>query len=252
MNGSRGRRCVVAALLFAALAASPVEAQKRRRSDRFWVSVSPGVQAASPSFDDQFDLPLNTETERITADYPNKAGLLIAASGGYRVWKRLSIGLGLTHASAKGNTTVTAALPHPLLDNAFRNIEGTASTSRNETGAHLMFGMMVPLSKTVRLLLNAGPSVLSVDQTIVTDVTFSESYPYDTAIFTGVKTSRGARAAAGFNGSADLFWLFSKNAGVGALVQFTRASVRANAGAGRTVTLDAGGAQAGAGVRFVF
>ena len=251
MNARAARR-VVAALLFAALAASPVHAQKRPRSDRFWVSVSAGVQTAAPRFDDEFDLTLYTEKEHITADYPNKSGLLIAASGGYRLWKRLSIGLGVTHASARGNAKVTAALPHPLLDNTFRTVEGTARTSRNETGAHLMFGMMLPLSKKMRLLLNAGPSVLGVQQAIVTEVTFSETYPYDSAIFTGVKTNRGSRAAAGVNSSADVFWLFSKNAGAGALVQFTRASVRANAGAGRSVTFDAGGVQAGAGLRFTF
>jgi len=248
-------RRLTAAFLFLPIAgvAPPAHAQSRAKAERAWFSVSGGIQPAPGSFDDAFDLTLYTEKEHIAVDYPSKSGVLIAASGGYRLWKQLSIGLGVTRSSSSGSAKVNAQLPHPFFDNTLRNIEGTAHTTRAETGAHLLIGTMLPLAKRFRVLLTAGPSVLNVEQRIITDVTFSETYPYDTAAFTGVKTSNSPpRTAAGFNAGADLSWMFSKTIGAGALVQVTHARVKANAGAGRSVSFDAGGVQAGAGLRLVF
>jgi hypothetical protein len=45
--------------------------------------------------------------------------------------------------------------------------------------------------------------------------------------------------------------MFSRNVGAGGLVQITRATAKLPAG-DRTISVDAGGAQVGAGLRFVF
>jgi hypothetical protein len=185
-------------------------------------------------------------------DYPAKSGLLIAGSGGYRLWKQFCIGLGVTRYNSTGDAKVTAQLPHPFFDNTYRNIEGPESLDRTEVGAHLMFGWMLSPSPKLRVLLSAGPSFISVKQPIVTEVTFTETYPYDTAQYTGVKTNDSSRSAVGFNAGADVFWMFSKSIGAGGLVQFSRARVDAPANSGRSVSFDAGGAQVGAGLRFFF
>lgn len=248
--------------------AAPVRAQSRTQprtparahTAASWFSVSAGVQPTGKSFHDAFDVPLYTEQEQVTVATPAKTGLVIAASGGRRVWKQLAIGLGITRYSRSGSATITARLPHPFFDNAFRDVEGTAGTSRSETGAHLLFGWMLPISPRVRLLITAGPSVLNARQTLVTGVTFSETYPYDTAAFTGATTRDASRTAAGFNAGADLFWMVPPHAGrgktrqigAGVLAQVTRARIHADAGGGRTASFDAGGAQLAGGLRFIF
>jgi len=67
-----------------------------------------------------------------------------------------------------------------------------------------------------------------------------------------VKTTDASKGAPGFHAGADVFWMFGKNVGVGGLVQVTHASIKAPANGGRSVTFDAGGAQAGGGLRFLF
>jgi len=239
-------------LLIVLGAASPAVAQTRAWPERFWGGVSGGIQPTVNSFDDAFERELYQETERVTVGYPLKSGAVIAASGGARVWKQLAVGFGATRYNRRGSATVTARLPHPFFDNQFREIEGTTTTTRRETGAHVLIGWMMPLGDTLRLIVTAGPSVLSVGQTLVTDVQFSETFPYDTAEFTAATTTNATRTATGFNAGADVFWMFSRRIGAGGLVQFSRARARLNAASGRTVTVDAGGVQAGLGLRFVF
>src|SRR5215207_831072 len=90
----------------------PAAAQARAWTERIWFGVSGGVQPTVNSFDDRFDVPLYTETERVTIGYPVKSGALIAASGGYRVWKGLTAGIGVTRYSRRADATIAASVPH--------------------------------------------------------------------------------------------------------------------------------------------
>ena len=247
-------RPVLAAVLLAvtlAGSARPALAQTRASPERIWFSVSGGVQPTVNSFADSFDLPLNAETETVSVTYPVKGGAMVGASGGMHVWKQLAVGAGVTRTSRRAQATVEARLPHPFFDTQFREIEGTSRTTHNETGAHLLIGWMLPVTHRFRVLLTAGPSVLSVRQRFVSGVEFSETYPYDTATFTGATTTSATATAAGFNAGADVFWMLSRHMGAGGLAQVTRARVKSRVD-GRTIAVDAGGAQVGAGLRLVF
>jgi hypothetical protein len=246
------RTVTVLILSLAALGTARPGAAQTPWPERFWLSVNGGVQPTPNNFSDSFDLPLYVENEHVNVDYPVKGGALIAASGGYRVWKQLAVGIGVTRYNRRGSSAVSAELPHPFFDNQFRHVEGSVGTTRHEVGAHLLIGWMMPLTGKLRVLLTAGPSVLTVGHTLVTNVTFSETFPYDTATFTGATTRDASATAAGFNAGADVFWMFSHGVGAGGLVQITRARVREDAGNSRTISLDAGGVQVGAGLRFVF
>lgn len=247
----QGMLVAAAAMVFVLAPATAARAQGRW-PERIWLSAGGGVQTGGTGVDDAFELPLYTETERVTVDYPLKAGVLVDVRGGYRVWKRVTLGAAVTRFSQRRSARVQAQLPHPFFDNQFRRIEGTTSALRGETGAHLLIGWMQPVSDRLRILLAAGPSFLNVEQTLVTAVQFSETYPYDTAEFTGATTRRATRGAAGFHAGADVSWAFGRRLGAGALVQFTRARVRLDAGDTRRVSIDAGGVQASAGVRLYF
>jgi len=56
----------------------------------------------------------------------------------------------------------------------------------------------------------------------------------------------------GYNASVDVTWMFARSVGVGGLVRYTRADVDLEPAAGRTLSMKAGGVQAGGGIRFVF
>ena len=145
-------RILAVALLLLAGAASAAAQTRRpvapprkppgKPAVRLFVNVSGGIQTAPAGFDDAFDLPLNTENEHVTVAYPSKVGGLFGASVSYRLWRQFVVGLGATRSNSSGDAQVRADLPHPFFDNRFRAIEGTADTNRDETGTHLMFGVV--------------------------------------------------------------------------------------------------------------
>jgi hypothetical protein len=233
--------------------AAPAAAQST--SERFWAGVSGGVQGTSNGFSDAFEFASQfQDQEKSTAsvDYPVKGGPLVDGTFAVRLWKGFGVGIGVSHFSKRGSATVTAQVPHPFQLNQLRSIEGSTSTSRNELGLHLQFAYLVPLTDRLRVIAFAGPSRLSVEQTLITDVQYAQSFPFDTAEFSTATTRRSSASAIGANGGVDVIWMFSRQFGVGGLVQYSAAQVREDVGNNRRVTVDAGGIQAGAGLRMVF
>ena len=116
----------------------------------------------------------------------------------------------------------------------------------------MQFAYLANLSPRVRMIVSAGPSVFSVEQTFVTDVKFSQEYPYDTATFTGATTQRSHASNVGFNAGADSSGCSAASSAPAASSDSRERSVTEDAGNGRSLSLDAGGVQVAAGVRFLF
>jgi hypothetical protein len=221
-------------------------------TERIWATANGGVQTAGTSFSDSFDIQQFVETGTVKTDYPAKTGTVVEGSAGVRFWKRLGAGVAITKMSSRGDAAIDARIPHPFFDNQPRTVQGSTSVTRNETDVHFQISYLANLTPRLRMILSAGPSILSIEQTLVTDVQYSQVYPYDTATFTGATTRRAKATANGFNTSADAFWMFSRNIGAGGVVRYTRATADEDAGNGRTISVDAGGVQAGFGVRVMF
>ena len=230
------RRSLVVLILL--LSVRLVEAQTW--PERVWVEAGGGVQSAASEFSDSFTIQRFAEDGTVSVQYPGGSSAI------------LGVGFAFTQSSIQKPADVTAQIPHPFFDNRLRSIEGSTNATHKESGAHIQVSFLANLSPKVRMIVSGGPSILSVEQTFVTDVSFSQEYPYDTATFTGATTHRSTASATGFNVSADTFWMISKQFGAGGLVRFTRATVSEDAGNGRTHSIDAGGVQASAGIRFLF
>jgi hypothetical protein len=243
-------RAWAAALLFALCTATHASAQDW--NDRLWISANGGVQTAGSSFSDTIEIQQFVETGTVKTDYPTKTGVLADVGGGIRLWKGFAAGVAVTTASNRGSAAVDARIPHPFFDNQFRTVQGSTSVTRSERIAHLQLGYMLRLSDRLRTMLSAGPSWLSVEQTFVLDVQYSQTYPYDTATYTGATTRRISSTATGFNAAADLSWMFAQHIGAGGLVRYTRGTAHETVAVGHTVSVKAGGLQAGAGVRLIF
>jgi hypothetical protein len=238
----------VAALL---IAAGPAAAQ----SERFWVGVSGGYQGTSNGFGDSFTFDSqfrDPEDSRATVDYPVEGGPFIDGTFTVRLWKGFGVGVGVSSFSKRADASVSADVPHPFQFNQFRSIEGSTSTTRNEVAVHVQFAYLIPVSERFRVIAFAGPSRFNVEQTFVTDVQYSQSFPFDTATFSGAVTRRGSASAAGFNAGADVIWMFARRFGAGGLIQYSAATVREDAGNNREISVDAGGIQAGGGLRIFF
>ena len=235
---------VCAVLLIAATAAA---------QPRFSIAVNGGYQPTTSEFDDGFMIELFEEGGNTDVHYPIEAGALFDVGGGVRLWRGLGAGVAISRFVRDGVASTTSLIPHPFFFRRFREVAGNAGgMEREETGVHLHARYDLPLTRRLHLTLMGGPSFLRIDQRIVTEVNYTEEYPYDTATFTGVDSRVVDGSATGFNAGVDVRWMFTESIGAGALVRFTRATVDLEPRQNRTIPVDAGGMHIGVGGRFLF
>lgn len=240
---------LVLALLGSSLAPAPAAAQY---GPRFTLAVNGGYQPSTTSFGDRFTFDLNREVATVQTTYPIDAGPLFDAGVSLRLWRGLGIGGAMSRFTADGVVQVEASLPHPLFFQRNREVSGeSGGLTREETVIHIQAQYQLPAFGKLQIVVAGGPSVLDIKQSIATEVNYTEQFPYDAATFVGVDSRRISGTATGFNVGADLRWMFTRNIGVGGLVRFTRAKVDLEID-NRTVQVDAGGAQVGAGLRLAF
>jgi len=217
------------------------------------VFFSAGVlfQLNSNDFTDTTTIRRNAENGRLDTAYDVSGGLAFDVSGSYLVWKQLAVGVGLTLFSSSTTTTINAQVPHPFFFNQPRTVTGEFDGDRSETAVHIQARWLVPVNTKMLVTIFGGPSFFSIEQDIVTDFEFSESYPFDTATFTRAIATSQSESAVGINVGGDVAYFFTPNVGVGGTVQYSGATVEMTVPSG-TADVKAGGLQVGGGLRLRF
>jgi hypothetical protein len=247
------------------LGSAPALAQSRPSSsstapatiwaDRGFVNINGGYRPTATSFTDTVRITQNVEPGQINTRYRVKAAPEFDVAGGVRVWRQLAVAVDVAYVSKIAGGTVTGQIPHPLYFGRPRTVDGEApGLSRREIAVHGQLVWMVPVahpSGRWRFDVAGGPSFFNLRQNVVQDVTVSDAYPFDTATLATVVSRRVEKSRVGFNVGANLSYMFAAKVGVGTTVMFSRARV-ALPSVGHDLTVDAGGAQVGAGLRFRF
>jgi hypothetical protein len=229
---------------------APVAAQQR--PSRFSVWFNGGAQAAMPSLADRFTFEMHAEDATVEADYRSREAPLIDAGFAMRIHRSIGIGVSISRFSGDGRADITAQIPFPFDFNIFRDVSGTApSLEHTEVGYHAQVQYSRPLSRRLRLVLSAGPTLFDVRRQLVDRVEVDEAFPFDTATFRSATARVGTGTGIGFNAGADLAWAVGRHAGLGALVRYSGGTADLK-GPSRTTRVDAGGVQAGAGLRVYF
>ncbi|HVL69095.1 MAG TPA: hypothetical protein VM364_17695 [Vicinamibacterales bacterium] len=239
------------ACLLMTLAAAPAFAQAR--PDRGFLAVNGGAAHAAGTLRESFTYEVNVETGIIEVEYPGATAGMFDGAAGFRVWRRLGLGAAVGRSAASGAAPITARVPHPLLDNRHRTVEGEASgISRAETAVYVLVYYDLPTAGRVRARVSAGPAFFSARQDIVETIETHETYPFDTAEFRRAVTREADGSGAGVHASLDVSWMFARRVGAGALLRYARGTVNLNAPGSRSVSSDVGGLQFGGGLRFTF
>lgn len=249
---------IVALLAPAAAVAQPRRpisrppALSRPHPPRVVVDLSGGARSAAPAVSDRLTFESNIETATIDVRYPSSTAPLLTAGVGVQVWKQLGIGASVAAATRTAAATVDGRIPDPFRFEQPRTLTGTApGIRRSDTAVHLDVQYAAPLGARMTVTLSAGPTLARVAQDLITEVRYSETYPYDAVTFTSAVSTRTTAAAIGVHAGVDLRWMFSRGLGIGALVRYTNATVHLAAD-GRTISVRTGGTEAGVGVRLVF
>lgn len=233
-----------AVLLFIPRAAHAQEAVHRL------VALDGAFQAATADFRDNVNFFLNAENGELNVDYRVGTGWVLGGELGERVWRRLIVGAAVSYFEKQGQASVDARVPHPFFFNRPRTVRGEADRiARTELGVHILAGWLLPLSDRLDLLVSGGPSYIRVRQSLVEEVGFTETFPFDSAAFAGVSTMKVEQGSWGANAGADLTFRFHPHFGVGTRVRFSRASIDLPSADGDDVSVDVGGLQVVGGLR---
>jgi opacity protein-like surface antigen len=164
----------------------------------------------------------------------------------------LWIGVQFSMASMKTSATVDALIPHPILFNAPRSVQGSIdNVQHKEQNVHVGVMYAVPAG-AVDIRLMAGPTFFNLKQDFVSKVSVNESYPFDTATFASATTTQLSGTAVGFNAGADISHAFTPQVALGGLIRYSTANVKFTDSTVGSHTVKAGGLEVAAGIRLRF
>ena len=223
------------------------------QTPRVFIDLNGGTQASTTDFADNVAFIEFVEEGDLTARHTIDTGLIVDASGGVVLGKGLAIGVGFTQFERRHDASVDARVPHPFFFDQSRSVSGAArDLTRQERAVHLQLRWFAPLPGPIQLALFAGPSFFSVEQDLVTAVSVTQSFPFDSASFDAAASRRHSKSETGYHVGADVAVFFSRYVGVGGLVRLSRASVDFTSEDGGRVPVDVGGVQVGGGLRVRF
>jgi opacity protein-like surface antigen len=239
-----------AVLVMASVGVTPAAAQSASQP-RVEISANVGALAGASKFKESQAFPSNAETETLTVDHGVKTAVGFNVGAAVRIASQLWVGVQYAMADTKPSASITAVVPHPLLFNAPRTVQGSISgAAHNEHNVHVDLMYALPV-RAVDVKVMGGPTFFNLKQDFVSGVMVNETYPFDAATFASATTTRLSKAAVGFNAGVDISRPLSSQVAVGALIRYSRADVKFDRDAGQQM-VKAGGVEAAAGVRVRF
>ena len=247
-------RSILPAFAALTLLASPAAAQ----DSKVFVNVNFGFQGLKQEFTQTAEFPLYDETATWQAPHDIKGGSIFDIGAGYRVRRNLSLGIAYTARNKRTrDVTLNASVPSPVFTDAFRTGNaGVPGLEHSEQQVHLQALWHVPVTVEFDVTMFAGPSFFRVQDDLVRSVSIAEtSADFSSIGLSDVTTVRERNSAVGFNLGIDTRYMFVRNAGLGAMLRYSRGSADLSDPTGAApekLTLDAGGLEIAAGLRFRF
>jgi hypothetical protein len=243
----------VAAVDRASPPAPPLRPAARATGRRVEVSANVGAPAGPSKFTISDAFPSNGgETATATVAHGVKTALAFSGGAAVRIVPQFWVGAQYAMADMKPSASITAAVPHPILFNAPRMVQGSIDdVAHNEQNVHVDLMYALPVH-AVEVKVMAGPTFFNLKQDFVSGVTVSETYPFDTATFATATTKHLSSTVVGFNAGVDISRLLTSQLGVGALVRYSRGDVKFDDPDIGKQTVKTGGVEVAAGVRVRF
>lgn len=215
--------------------------------------VNGGYQLTSNNFTDGATRRQYAEDGRVDTTYKVNAGPAFNVAAGARVWKALGVGVGVSRFSTSTPATLTGSVPNPFFFNQPRSISGSVGgLKREELAVHVQARGMLEAGPRLEVMAFGGPSFFQVKQSVVTDFSISESYPYDAATFQSAITTQSTTSKIGVNAGGDVAFFFTRQVGVGVTAQFAGTTVEIEGVGGAKHDLKVGGGTVGGGLRIRF
>jgi hypothetical protein len=225
------------------LSAQPLSAQNP------WTvrgSFNVGVQSDTGALNQSFTRTKNVEPAPIAVELSAVSVPFFDGGAVVRITGNLGAGVSFSSLSRTADAEVTASIPHPFFFNQPRAISGVTSVEHKEFATHLSGVYVIP-SPRIDLALFGGLSFFKVEKDFVDDISYTETFPYDSATFSQGVLAREDLSERGWHVGADATFKLGRRWGAGGLVRYATASVPFRTGAE-----DVGGLQLGGGLRVIF
>ena len=191
------------------------------------------------------------ETATSSLDNDIQKGNPISIAFGYRFSNSLGVELGADISSRNLDGSYSSSIPHPLIFQANRTAEGTGSYKLSENSIFLNIVYSSRFSK-FGLDLFAGPAYILSKATIISEIAYSHTYPYDSVTLTA-STTDVSQNVFGFNVGANILFYINENIAVGLNARYLNGTATFETGTGIPgLEITLGGFKAGAGLKFLF
>src|SRR3954471_3133168 len=123
---------------------APAAAQPRGQH-RVEISGNVGAQIGASEFTETSQSTLNGETETLTVDHGVKTALGFNVGAAVRIVPALWVGAQYAMADMTSSASITAVIPHPLVFNAPRTVQGSSDdVTHNEQNVHVELMYALP------------------------------------------------------------------------------------------------------------
>jgi opacity protein-like surface antigen len=220
--------------------------------ERFKLLVSGAYATKSLEFSNVRSFTDFAETGTSTGSFSVDGGAGFDAGLQFNVTKHLGVMASLTQFSRDETGHYEASLPHPLYFDRPRGPSGDLPTaSYKETAGHFDLALTGNAGRW-EFSGWGGVSLFQVETRVLASVQYQQTYPYDEVTVTGTPTSVVKDKPTGYNVGGGLDCRIAKHFAVGAQIRYSQAKVKLTLDNAAATEFDAGGFQAGGGLRFVF
>ncbi len=234
-------------------AATAADAQTRVPEQRLFVSIDGGGQSGSQQLQDLgeagmlFGEPILLDTSYNI----DRSGGMFRGNAMLRLRGSLGVGAGFTRTTSTGEADVTVQAPHPIFVNRPRIVtQALSALGHRESMVHFQAAWVVQLDERAHLQLFGGPTLIRLEQAVVTDAAIVEvGFPFSDVNLSRVTVVEMKERGVGFNAGADFSYMLAPFWGVGAFVQYAGGSIDVPLAGGAT-SVTVGGLQFGGGIRF--
>jgi hypothetical protein len=220
---------------------------------RSFVTASGGYLPTILDFDTTASFTVFLEEGTRNTTYTTQRAAILDVSGGHEVHRNLFVGAAVSWAKGSTDADIDQKIPHPFFFEQMRTLEATAARlPREEIAVHFQAAWLTQLSRRVQFVVAGGPSLFRLRQTFVTDVVYTDTYPFDVVEFGSTSNTSEEKTAVGGNVQANVITMLNRQVGVDAVVRFSRASLRFPGSEGSTFSVPAGGVHIALGLRAEF
>ncbi len=199
--------------------ASVARAQAVAAEPKLFIDANFGISALPSTLNASSTFPLFAETAVVSSSEKPAVAPVFDMRVGVRPWQRFGLALGISASNGNANGTATASVPSAIFFNSPTMMDIQESgLKRREFGFHVQALWFLPISDKLELAIGAGPSLVHVEQAIMT-----VNPPSGTGDPTSGSINRVGTAKGG-NAGVDATFKLSARLGVGFFARYVAAS----------------------------